>query len=151
MPNVPPGLPIAPGIVQDPNKYPQYGAGGGQPGSAAGWKVVTAHNASEKQQFMSQGFLVWFDSEQAAKDFISSESSTFGSGSLPNPLSGLEAIAKIMGDIGRALTDGKMWRSLGWLLLGILLMMAGVALWIGPSAARRSPLGVLRDVGRQLG
>jgi hypothetical protein len=41
-----------------------------------------------------------------------------------------------------AVTDGKLWRSLGWILLGILLMLAGVLLWIGPSAARRSPLGM---------
>ena len=26
------------------------------------------------------------------------------------------------------LTNGKMWRSLGWLLLGVLLMIAGTAL-----------------------
>lgn len=85
---------------------------------------------------------------------IGGATGNLGSGvglSLPNPLSGLEAIAKIFGDFSRAVTDGKMWRSLGWLLLGILLMLAGVLLWIGPSAARRSPLGVLRDVGRQLG
>jgi len=40
------------------------------------------------------------------------------------------------------LTDGKMWRSLGWLLLGIVIMLLGVLLWIGPSAARRSPAGL---------
>lgn len=61
-------------------------------------------------------------------------------------LSGIEGLARIIGDIGRALTDGKMWRSLGWLLLGILLMFIGIALWIGPSAARRSPLGIAREV-----
>lgn len=42
-------------------------------------------------------------------------------------------------------TDGKMWRSLGWLALGIVLMLVGVAMWIGPSASRRSPLGVARN------
>lgn len=29
------------------------------------------------------------------------------------------------------LTDGKMWRSLGWLLLGVILMFAGVAMLVG--------------------
>jgi hypothetical protein len=43
------------------------------------------------------------------------------------------------------LTDGKMWRSLGWLALGILLMLLGLAMWIGPSAMRRSPLGMARE------
>ena len=39
-------------------------------------------------------------------------------------------------------TDGKFWRSLGWIILGIVLMLAGVLLWIGPSAGRRSPVGM---------
>ena len=42
-----------------------------------------------------------------------------------------------------ALTDGKMWRSAGWILLGILLMVVGVVLWIGPGAARRTPIGAV--------
>lgn len=28
-----------------------------------------------------------------------------------------------------AVTDGTMWRSLGWLLLGVIMMFAGLALW----------------------
>lgn len=43
------------------------------------------------------------------------------------------------------LTDGKLWRSLGWLLLGIVLMLLGVLWWIGPSAARRSPAGAAAE------
>ena len=56
-------------------------------------------------------------------------------------------LATIAG-IWTELRNGKMWRSLGWLLLGILLMFLGVAWWIGPSAARRSPAGI---VAGQLG
>ena len=42
-----------------------------------------------------------------------------------NPFTSVEdALTKIWAK----LSDGKMWRSLGWLLLGILLMIAGVAL-----------------------
>jgi len=40
------------------------------------------------------------------------------------------------------LTDGRMWRSLGWILLGIVLMLLGAAWWIGPSAERASPIAV---------
>lgn len=40
-------------------------------------------------------------------------------------------------------TDGKFWRSFGWLILGIVLMFLGIAWWIGPSAARRSPAGIV--------
>jgi len=34
------------------------------------------------------------------------------------------------------LTNGKMWRSLGWLLLGVLLMIAGVALLLKNQISR---------------
>lgn len=45
-------------------------------------------------------------------------------------------------------TDGKMWRSLGWLLLGILLIIAGLILWIGPTAFKASPIGRVATLGR---
>jgi hypothetical protein len=35
--------------------------------------------------------------------------------------------------IWAGLTDGKMWRSLGWLLLGIVLMLMGASMWAGLS------------------
>ena len=50
-----------------------------------------------------------------------------------NPLSGLEGVAKIFGDFFSALTDGKMWRSLGWILLGVFLLFLGIRLWYGES------------------
>lgn len=34
----------------------------------------------------------------------------------------------------KALTDGKMWRSLGWMLLGVLLIFIGLFLWVGKEA-----------------
>lgn len=37
------------------------------------------------------------------------------------------------------LTDGKFWRSLGWLLLGVVLMLLGAILWAGPSVG--NPVG----------
>lgn len=47
-----------------------------------------------------------------------------------NPLAGILGLSRIIGDIGRALTDGKMWRSLGWVVLGIILILAGLALFL---------------------
>jgi hypothetical protein len=41
------------------------------------------------------------------------------------------------------LRNGKMWRSLGWLLLGVLLMLLGASWWLGPSAARAAPTQVI--------
>ena len=42
---------------------------------------------------------------------------------------------------GRALTDGKFWRSLGWLLLGVLLMILGAVAWIGMG---KNPVAIAR-------
>jgi hypothetical protein len=53
-----------------------------------------------------------------------------GSVSLNNPLSGLESIARILGALGRAVTDGKMWRSLGWIVLGFIVFGFGLTLWL---------------------
>jgi hypothetical protein len=39
------------------------------------------------------------------------------------------------------LTDGKLWRSLGWLLLGIVLMLLGAASYIG---MQKNPVSVVR-------
>lgn len=58
-----------------------------------------------------------------------------------NPLAGIEGLSKIFGDFFSGLTNGKMWRSLGWVLLGILLMLAGAALWLKGSI---SPLSMLK-------
>lgn len=67
--------------------------------------------------------------------------------SVPNPFSGLAGIASAVAkigavfyDIGKFVTDGKMWRSVGWLLLGILLIAAGVALFAGKQV---TPVGRL--------
>ena len=58
-------------------------------------------------------------------------------------------ITAILG-IWSDLRDGKMWRSLGWLFLGIALMFLGVAWWIGPSASRMGPAGAAGVVRRGL-
>jgi hypothetical protein len=44
------------------------------------------------------------------------------------------------------LTDGKMWRSLGWLLLGALLIIIGLALLGVPYFLRHSPAGLAAKV-----
>jgi hypothetical protein len=66
--------------------------------------------------------------------------------SIPDPLAG---IAGALEAFFQALTDGKMWRSLGWIILGIVLLILGVLLWIGPAAERRSPFGIAGGVARR--
>ena len=45
-------------------------------------------------------------------------------------LKGTEKIAAQLGGFLHIITDGRMWRSLGWILLGILLMFLGLSLWL---------------------
>jgi hypothetical protein len=61
-----------------------------------------------------------------------------------NAVGGASGSAQAITAIWTNLRDGKMWRSLGWLLLGIILMLLGALWWIGPSASRASPAGVIR-------
>lgn len=44
--------------------------------------------------------------------------------------SGLAAIGGSLAGLGAAITDGKMWRSLGWLVFGVLMLLFGVFLWV---------------------
>ena len=123
MPNVNPGsATIAPGVVTNQNAYPQWGVGGGTPGSSAGWKVVEASNAAQKATYEQQGYLVWFSSSTAAQSFVSSESSAYGSGS-PSALTGLAAIGDFFQRLGQANT----WLRVGEVVLGLILIAVGVA------------------------
>lgn len=42
----------------------------------------------------------------------------------------------------RAVTNGKMWRSLGWLLLGLVLIIMGAALWIKGSVSPQDAIAL---------
>lgn len=45
-------------------------------------------------------------------------------------LSGVEKVAGVMAAIWTDLTDVHMWASLGWLVLGALLLMLGLLMWL---------------------
>jgi len=109
MPGVNPLSPegISPGIAT--GGYPQYGVGGGTPGSSAGWKIVVATNDSQKENYANQGYLVWFSSRSAAQNYISSESSAYGSGEIGN------------------FNWASIFERVGLVLLGIVLVGVGVA------------------------
>lgn len=122
MPNIQPGQPVAPGVVQPASGYPQYGVGGGTPGSPAGWNIVTANSEAQKLQYEQQGYLVWFSTRAAAQNEISSQSSAYGSGSPPG-LSGLAAI----GDFFSRLTQAHTWERVAMVVIGLGLIVVGVA------------------------
>lgn len=74
-------------------------------------------------------------------------------GQLTDPIRAIaEALAGVGGGIAAfydAVTDGKLWRSVGWLLLGLVLLIIGITLWIGPSAVTHGPTGVVaRGIGK---
>jgi hypothetical protein len=54
------------------------------------------------------------------------EAATGQTGSLPNPLAALGSLEAFY----QVITDGKLWRSLGWLLLGASLVYTGIFLWL---------------------
>ena len=122
MPNVTPVTPVNTGIAS-PNVYPQWGIGGGTPGSSAGWKVVEARNESQKLTYSEQGYLTWYSSDAAAKNAIASEESPYQSGEPQNAIPGLAQI----GDFFGSLTQGSTWVRVGQVVLGVILIAVGVA------------------------
>lgn len=83
------------------------------------WKVAGGPYASEAQA-------------QAAIPGIQKKNPAPGALQQAGALSGLEAIAKILGDIGNiisSLFNPAMWISLGWLGLGAFLLIGGVLVW----------------------
>lgn len=50
-------------------------------------------------------------------------------------LTGADRVAGTLTAIARAVFDGKMWRSLGWIALGLLFMTIGILLLLWKPAA----------------
>lgn len=106
-------------------------------GLAAGWhKLNIAATATEAQA-----------AAEAAKEFPAGKAPTTSvaqQAKNATPIGNFADVGSALTAFYRKVTDGKMWRSLGWLLLGIALMFAGIAMIIGPSASRMSPLGAAK-------
>lgn len=78
-----------------------------------------------------------FPTRAAAEKFAQPPTTIPRTPTITNPLSGLSDIGKVshwLGDAVLHVTDGAMWRSLGWLALGALLVIAGIYLWFRTSA-----------------
>lgn len=52
-------------------------------------------------------------------------------GPVTTPGGGIGQMITVIEGIYAGLTDGKFWRSLGWLLLGVVLMLLGAWWWAG--------------------
>lgn len=79
MPPVNPNVPISPGIVTNPNAYPQWGVKGSVNlsgvTSASDLTIKEATNSAEKIADIAAGYGVWFTSQAYAQAFINSEDS----------------------------------------------------------------------------
>lgn len=45
-------------------------------------------------------------------------------------ITGIQQIGAAFESFYRILTDGKMWRSLGWIILGLIFIISGIFLWL---------------------
>jgi hypothetical protein len=118
MPNINPGAPVAPGVATGTSGYPQYGVGGGTPGSSAGWKIVVANNEAQKLAYEAGGYLIWFTTRAAAQNEISSESSAYGSGEAPDTF--FEGLLS-------NLTSRDLWIRIAEAVIGGGLILIGIA------------------------
>ena len=48
----------------------------------------------------------------------------------------------------KQLTNYRMWRSLGWLFLGVLLIFVGLFMWVGKEGLKATPIGRIATLGR---
>lgn len=123
--------------------FPEWFVGPPVAGGPNQYQVVQANDQSTADQLTNEGYKGPYSSKAAAQGKADDATSAAKSTeiSLPNldPLSGIAGSLTAFYD---AITDGKLWRSLAWVVLGVLVMLLGVALWIGPSASRASPLGL---------
>lgn len=141
MPNPPGNNPAPPGSVGDSKKFPQYGL------DTKSGKVVVAQNYAQKVAYSKKGFFFWFDTRKAAEKEEATQKG-FGSGNVSNPLSGIDSIGASIEAFYDTITDGKLWRSISWITLGALLLLAGIFLWFRGSDLYKSAEGAIGSAAK---
>lgn len=147
-------------------------ADSGGPGN--GYQAIPSGNASDDTQFaqaaaynkshvsapntISVENILWYNitgpytSQSAAQQAISgvqAQNPAPGLGqqfNLPNVTAPFTDVAHAMTALYDAVTNGKMWRSLGWLLLGGLLILLGLVMLGLPAVIRKTPAGIASKV-----
>lgn len=123
-----------------PASQPAGGSSGGS-GPAGKWWVigtqgesrVTPYQAIESAKKPAGSVAGPFATKAEADSWIAKQEGKFPI-SIPNPLSGIGAVGHWIGLAVEHLSDGAMWRSLGWLALGAFLVIAGIYLWFRTSS-----------------
>jgi hypothetical protein len=126
--------PVTPEVNQ-----PVSGGGGTTAGgkwwviSTGGETRVTPFEVLESAKKPAGSVAGPFGTKAEAQGWITAKEKKFPI-DVPNPLSGIGAVAHWIGTVVEHLTDGAMWRSLGWMGLGAALVMAGIYLWFRTSS-----------------
>lgn len=110
---------LGPGGASTTSGFPQWGVNNA-------YNIVEAKTDADKTADIAKGYGAWFTSQSAAQAWAQEQQTFLGSGGIP-VFSSIEHALSAFYDV---LTNGKMWRSLGWLILGVLLMVAGIALFL---------------------
>jgi hypothetical protein len=101
------------------------------------WWVFPASGTIQRQSnpILRDGLLAsgWagFDTQEHARAFAQGNAISTGKGDI-KAVTGSWGFVKAFLE---HLADGKMWRSLGWLALGVLLIAMGLILWLRKSGA----------------
>ena len=61
---------------------------------------------------------------------------------ISSAVSGISEVGHFLGKLVTDVTDGAMWRSIGWILLGLVLIVIGMVMWAGKSGANPVPIPV---------
>lgn len=142
-----------PGAAKTSSGYPQYGV----KETTTGYSTVEATSAAQKTAYLKQGYDMWFTSQSAAKDYVSSESSGLA-GNVPSGLSSLgNDLSNAYSDITswetgietvtQDLTSAAFWIRAAKVVIGGTLLIVGLAHVTGADnavarAARNVPLPV---------
>ena len=105
---------LPPPLFPDPKSYPQWGTDQAR-------QIAKANNGGQKNALIQKGYLDWFPSLQAAQNSLKKVGI-----SIPNPLSGVDAIADDIGKAGAWAGKKSNWVRVLKVGIGVLLIIAGL-------------------------
>lgn len=111
-----------------PNANPRPVTSAGQVTGFPEWgfnqagKVIEVRNEQAKLQAMNQGYLDWFSTKAEAQNAFKGMQGELGTGAIPSPLSGVNAI----GDLASRLTEGNTWVRVAEFIAGSILLYVAV-------------------------
>lgn len=99
----------------------------GDVGLGAGWHKLNIAATATEAQAAAEAKKEFPNGTAPTTSVVQQAANSAGAGGAVSAFTSTENALSGFYDV---LTNGKMWRSLGWLLLGIVLMILGLALWL---------------------